>query len=72
MNTDRFIQGQTKKGTIDEKEKGILQKQDQDIRAQVEYDKQNNLDPRKDPKLAHLQIGHRQAADFFANFNPNS
>jgi hypothetical protein len=71
-NTDRFIGSQVQKGTIDDKEKGILGKQEQDIRAQVEYDKQNGLDPRKDPKLAHMQMGHRASANFFANFNPNA
>jgi hypothetical protein len=68
--TDAFIARNASAGNISPLEGKVLRKQEADIRGRVASDKEQGLDPKKDPELAKMQMGHRAAANQFADFNP--
>ncbi|MHC9544273.1 MAG: DUF1521 domain-containing protein [Vulcanimicrobiota bacterium] len=70
-NSTAFVRNQTEQGNMDGYEKRILNHEQQGISNRVEWNKDNNLDPRHDPVLARQQLDYRASANLFANFNPD-
>jgi len=69
-NSEGYVRNQTEQGNIDGFENRILNRAQQGISNRVEWNDENNLDPRQDPVLARQQLDYRASANHFANFDP--
>lgn len=68
--TDAMTRRGINSGRIDAKEAYTLGHQDQAIQGRVHHDIATGKDPRTDPLLAKMQVGHRETTKQFLGFNP--